>query len=318
MALRTLSAVLLLGLVACAQSGTGDDEPQVTPEEEDNDPPSGPPGSSQCEDGYHACGQTCLADSATNDKPQLGCALGCGQPCPTPDNGVAICTDDGICGFECNDGFARVGSNCIASVCDSVSYGCGTYVDDEGTSFNCGTCANDATCGSNHQCLVPADAQEPNNGASMARNLGTFNDYDDPEKWVENLSIHTPTDEDWFTFKIEDGWDGGNPDITVQLTERTDSLGWLESPHEITVWWKCDSGDAGSKVTCGEWYTTESENTLNDNVLGKGCKAETEFLPWGDISTSCNGLTDSGTVTVRVRRTSPPLGDGYDLFVSVD
>ncbi|MDX2088522.1 MAG: hypothetical protein SFX73_11770 [Kofleriaceae bacterium] len=319
MVTRPLIAALLLGLVACAQSGgEGDDEQQVTPEEEDNDQPAGPGGSSQCDEGFHACGQTCLADSATNDKPELGCALGCGQPCPTPENGVAICTDDGICGFECDEGFARVGSNCVASVCDEMSYGCGTYTDDEGTNFNCGTCAENATCGANHQCIVSADAMEPNNGAAQATTLGTFNDFDDPTKWVENLTIHTPTDEDWFTFHVDDGWDGGNPDINVQLTKRNDSLGWLESPHEITVWWKCDSADAGSKVSCGEWSTPKSENTLNDAVLGKGCKIETEYLPWGDISTACNGLTDSGTVTVRVKRTAPPLGDDYDLFVSID
>ncbi|HVK83032.1 MAG TPA: hypothetical protein VM513_02945 [Kofleriaceae bacterium] len=321
MAINPLAAALFLALAACAQTGdspAGEEEPETKPA--DDDGPGGPAGSEQCEDGYHACGQTCLADSATNDKPELGCALGCGQPCPTPANGVAICTDDGICGFECEAGFARLGSQCVASVCDSVGYGCGTYTDDDGTSFSCGTCAGGSSCGTNHQCTVAPDAKEPNDTAAQAKYLGSYSDYDELTTWTENLNIHSTTDEDWFKLDVVDAWDGGAPRVKVELARRDATNAWLASPHELTIWWKCKStdGDDGTSVNCGEWYTPGPSNNVSDPVMGKGCKINATQIPWAHFTAACKGWDESGSVTVRVRRLSAPLGDDYDVFVRVE
>jgi len=317
MALKTLTAMLLLGIAACAQTGDGPADSQES-KPDDQDLPPGPAGSEQCDEGYHACGQTCLADSATNDKPELGCALGCGQPCDTPEHGVAGCTDDGICGFECEAGFARVGAQCVASVCDSVGYGCGTYTDDDGVAFACGTCAGGAACGADHECTITPDYEEPNNSAAQATDLGTFNDWDELTTWTENLNLHSSTDEDWFEFRVEDAWDGGAPKVKVELARRDATNAWLASPHELTIWWKCDGDDDGTQVNCGEWYTPGASNNVSDPTMGTGCTITGTQIPWAHFTAACKNFYEEGSVIVRVRHPSAPQGDDYDVFLRVE
>jgi hypothetical protein len=306
-----------LSLVACAQTGVpeaDDSEQQPDMEQDDDDLPT-PPGGMQCEEGFHACGESCLAPQ--RNEPDRGCAQGCGQACAVPQNAVATCTDEGTCDFTCPAPYARVNDACVLLACDDAGYTCGTYTVG-GSSIECGTCFGDVACGANHQCNIAPDFQENNNTVAKANSLGDLDDSEDPASWLDGLSIHSATDEDWYRFHITDGFDFGNPDATIQLADHDSTLGWLASTHELTVWFKCDSEDYGSSVKCGEWYTQSDENSLEDPALGIGCTANAQNVVWGDVAPSCTGTTDSGTVTVRVKKRGAPRGDTYDLYYAVD
>jgi len=251
------------------------------------------------------------------NEPQFGCELGCGSACDVPPNAAATCTAQGTCDFTCKPGLVRVGDQCVATACEQGDYTCGTLA----SGADCGTCLGSASCGDDNRCDIPPDASEWNDAATAATWLGNFNDSDDAEHWLENQSIGETVagihDEDYFSFHVIDGFDGGNPRADIELTTRASSLGWLLSPHELTVWFRCDSGGTTSNVRCGEWFSAIDENSINDVVLGKGCTAEGTYLMWATISAGCSGTTDSGTVTVRVRKRTPPRGDRYDVHVYV-
>jgi hypothetical protein len=308
----------VVGVSACAAgvNVAADVEEEPDAEGENPEMPPPPPGAPGCAEDQHACGEYCVGDRP--NEPDLGCALGCGTPCTAPENGVASCRIDGTCDFSCPSPWARVGGACVLTACADAGYACGALVDDANQNIACGSCFGSVGCAADHQCDVARDAREPNNTVAQATNLGAFNDYDDPTMWVDNLSIDERVDADWFRFQIVDGFDAGNPDATIQLAKHAASLGWLDASHELTVWFKCNTANAGSRVRCGEWYTTSSENTLNDPTLGVGCAVSAQYVVWADIAASCTGTTDSGTATIRVRKTQAPLGDTFDLHVGVD
>lgn len=323
-----LSTRLLSPFVAClvlaSACATGapefpvedDDSGQQENMEQDDDLTPPPPGGGpQCEDGFHACGESCLVPQ--QNRPDRGCAQGCGQPCNVPENAEATCTEQGTCDFTCPSPFARVGDACVLLACEDAGYSCGTYTV-SGSSIDCGSCYGTTACGTNHLCDVAPDLQEADNTLATSNKLGDLDDYDDPSQWVDDLSIHSASDEDWFQFHITDGFDFGNPDATIQLADHDTQLGWLASSHELTVWFKCDTTDYGSSVRCGEWYTTTDENSLSDPALGIGCKVNATYVVWGDIAPSCTGTTDAGTVTFQVKKQRAPRGDTYDLYIAVD
>lgn len=303
-----------LGLAGCVSSSDDLDGVPVEPPDDDEVPP--PPGSATCAPDQHACGRTCVTDQPNN--PATGCSLGCGNPCEAPEGAVATCSTSGTCDFVCDAGYALVGDACTPFACESAGYTCGTYTDQAGTVFECGSCVDGTGCGPTHQCAVARDAYESNDVRGDARALGDFDDLGDQNRWVDRLSISSLVDEDWFTARIVDGTDGGNPDVTIQLTNRLDQLGWLDSRHELTVWFQCDSTDTGTSVRCGEWYTTTDTNGATDPGLGIGCQVDATYLVWADIAPSCSGISDSGTATIRIRKTAAPRGDTYDLFVGVE
>ena len=316
---RLVSWVILIALApACASDSVAIGDDQAEPEDEGANPelPPPPPGAPGCEAGKHACGEFCVGDRP--NEPDLGCALGCGTPCEAPEGGDASCSTAGTCDFTCPAATAKIGGACVLSACSDAGYACGAIVDDGGSQISCGSCFATVGCRGDHQCDIASDAREPNNAAAQATQLGTFNDYDDASSWVDNLSIDQSLDADWFRLQIVDGFDSGNPNATIQLAQRATQLGWLDSSHELTVWFKCDTADAGSRVRCGEWYTTTDENALTDPALGVGCTVTAQYVVWADIAASCTGLTDSGTATLRVRKTGAPRGDTYDLYVGVE
>lgn len=284
--------------------------------DEDPELPPGPGGAAGCEDGKHACGEVCVPDRA-ND-PAVGCALGCGTPCTPPANGIATCSVSGQCDFTCEAPYARVNGACVLSACEDAGYTCGALVDDNGEELQCGTCVAGIGCGADHQCHIPSDAREPNDTRAQATNLAEMNDADDATLWIDNLSVHDAADEDWFQVDIVDGFDGGDPDALIEIAERTHDLGWLPSSYELTAWFKCATADAGTTVTCGEWYTTEDENSLNDPTLGIGCRVHGQYVVWADLAPSCAGTSDDGVATFRVRKLAAPRGDTYDVYVGVD
>ena len=276
-------------------------------------PDSGPrpPGAPECIDDHHWCGTACIRQKP--NVPSVGCTFGCGAPCEPPPSGIATCTSGGTCDFTCPAGLAKVDGRCVAAICDERDYACGTTVDDAGTAFECGTCSECI----DHACVIAPDAREDNNTPERATLLGDFDDATDRSLFVDDLSIHTH-DEDWFRFHITDGFDAGNPDGSIELADRARELGWLSSSHELSVWFKCDTANASSTVRCGEWFTEQTRNTLSDPVLGVGCVADGTYVVWSEVWPSCQGIADSGIVTFRVRKRTPPRGDGYDLRVAVD
>ena len=314
LASRFILTAFMLSLVACASGAPADMTPDaVGPDAEQ---PPQPPSAASCEEDQHACGSTCV-EQMPND-PSVGCSFGCGSPCPVPANASGTCSAAGTCDFRCPPGLARVGNACVAAACEQKGYACGSFVDDSGTAFDCGGCVGASACGANHQCVIAPDSREDNDTLVQAKSLGDLNDADDPLMWIDDLSIDATADEDWFRFHITDGFDYGNPDASIELSNRASQLGWLDSPHELTVWFKCDTANATSHVTCGEWFVTKAENTLNDPALGIGCTVDAQYVVWADVAPSCTGIADSGTVTFRVRKKTPPRGDLYDLRVAVE
>lgn len=308
-------AVSFALLAACAsdpaQEGAGSGSDQSSPPI--------PGGSASCGMNEHACADSCVANQ-TND-PNVGCAMGCGGACTSPANGSSTCTESGTCGVTCNSGYSLVGEQCIADSCQQVGYSCGTYATSS-DSVDCGTCLDSAVCGADHTCQIARDAKEPNDTLSAATQLGDYNDADDREDTTRSLTIDSASDEDWFTFHVTDGLDFGNPDAYVDVSHSTLlgdwDVGWLESPHELTLWFKCDGADNGSTVECGEWYTTYDTNSLNDPELGVGCTIDATYVIWAHVAASCATTSENGTVTVRVRKTDVPMGDTYDLTVKVE
>ena len=245
------------------------------------------------------------------------CALGCGTPCGAPEGGVAACKTEGTCDFTCPAPYAKLDGSCVLAACEGAGYACGALTDDGGTQIACGSCFGTVGCGADHQCNIAPDAREPNNAIAQATNLGSFNDYDDATLWVDNLSVDDRLDTDFLKLQIVDGFDAGNPDATIQLATRGTQQGWLDSSHELTVWFKCNTADNGTRVRCGESATVMDENAFTDPNLGVGCRVTAQYVVWADIAASCTGTTDSGTATLRVRKSSAPRGDTYDLYVGV-
>ncbi len=319
-----LVAVAPIAMAACATSdaahdqmddGTGTDGKTDTGGDDPDDP--GSEEDEGCGLGAHTCGQACSAD--TTNTPDVGCMYGCGEACPGTTNGAATCSSTGVCELRCNTGYTEMNGQCVQFSCAAVKYACGNYVDDAGTTFACGTCYGSTTCGSDHTCNVAADAHESNNTRTSAVDLGSFNDFDNKERTIENLTVHETTDYDYFKFRVVDGFDGNNPDVRVSLRRTATSLGWLASSHELSVWFKCDSGDDGVEVTCGEWYTESATNTISDATMGKGCTVSGTYVPFAEFEANCSGTNDSGTAYVRAKKKTGlfPRGDKYDLFISV-
>jgi hypothetical protein len=97
------------------------------------------PNCQNCAGGFHACGSNCEQDHP--NVPDAGCSQGCnGTPCPTPSNGTAKCTSEGLCDSACGTGFDKTDAGCQ---CPSGQMNC----------FNvCQQCCQDSDCPSNTKC----------------------------------------------------------------------------------------------------------------------------------------------------------------------
>jgi hypothetical protein len=303
-----LCVLATLVATACASSSPPDDPmPDAAQGDPDPDPPDPAAG---CAVGTHMCGDTCMPDNT--NQVALGCRFGCGEPCPEGAHGTASCTALGTCGFDCEAGYTNVNGVCTVLSCSDLGYLCGDAFDDAGNAISCGTCANGASCTSGHVCDVADDAMEPNQTAAAARDLGTFDDADDAGRTVAGLNIAENMDEDWFKFRVIDGFDAGNPHVHVGLSLNS---GVLAANHELTVWFRCDAGDAGTQISCGEAGTAYATNNSGDATLGTGCSVNAKNIVWAEFTASCNGTDDNGTVYARVRKLAAPRGDNYDIYV---
>jgi len=220
----------------------------------------------------------------------LACASG--EPAALPDTAVPV--PDAV---PCLDA-------CAASACTYEGYTCGTYFDVGGASIDCGGCAGVSLCDLGHQCAIDRDAREDNDTLARATWLGDFNDVDNPFAVIENLSIDAVSDEDWFQVRVSDGFDAGNPRVSVALAGPR---------HELAVWFRCDTANVATRVRCGD----ASQNTLFDPGLGIGCVIDASDAR-ADLVPYCEDIADSGTLTFRIRSRVPPRGELYNLRVAVD
>ncbi|AKT42591.1 uncharacterized protein CMC5_068180 [Chondromyces crocatus] len=94
----------------------------------------------------HQCGGICVGNT-----PQTGCAgsTTC-SPCVAPSNGVAVCTPDGLCDFQCNTPYQKNGG-----ACQCTNQCCSNNDCQGGLSCSNGVCVCQAQCCSDAQCSNP-------------------------------------------------------------------------------------------------------------------------------------------------------------------
>lgn len=192
--------------------------------------------------------------------------------------------------------------SCIARACTERQFACGPVRDVANDAFDCGTCVGAAAC-IDHVCTIPADAREENDDPARATYLGSLDDRDDAYLRLADLTIDGLADRDWFQFHVADAFDAGNPRISIALASA--------APHELVVYFRCDSLDEATAAYCGQ-----SQNAIYDEVLGVGCVATATSIQ-ADIVPYCAGIADGGTVTLRVGSRVPPRGDPYALDLMV-
>lgn len=270
---------------------------------------------SECAPGEHDCDGTCVSDG--DNDPAVGCALGCGTPCPGPASGegTATCGEDGTCALACNAGFAPLGGDCLcegALTCEALGRQCGTTDDGCGGTLDCGGCADGSPCGADGTCggCDPDDA-EPNDAEGMAFDLGAFTDSPKSNQEWKIFGLGEELDADWYVATIKDklGLNAGNPDVRVTVA----GLGKSDD-YEIAAWYVCDAGaGSGGALTCDEGEPDEGGGKACVASSAGGSSATVKF------STKCNGSNESGTVSVRIRALAPPSGCApYTLTLTVD
>ncbi|MCS6857267.1 MAG: hypothetical protein NZM37_06110 [Sandaracinaceae bacterium] len=246
-------------------------------------PPSCPPGE-------HLCGRGCVRDLP--NEPDRGCRLGCGEPCPAPPMARAACTPQGTCTWDCMAPYRREGNQCVCQprTCEMIGYECGAPDDGCGRPLDCGSCEFGARC-MDGRCTCVPDEFEANDSHTSPRTFSALNDAEDPPDVVLQGNLHRSDDIDWYAFPIVDGGDGGNPRITVELSDIPEG-----SDYEMSAFYVCGDRTDNSRCVRGS----------PDNELGHGCRnpAAGNTRESVEIDTDCNrslSTNDNGTLLVRVR-----------------
>lgn len=233
-----------------------------------------------CGEGRDGCGGTLDCGTCNPNCKAKTCAA-LGKTCGKHDDGCGKLVDCGPCSPVCQP-----------ATCADLEQPCGSRDDGCGGVLSCGTCPN--------QCRT--DAREPNDTVSTSTMLADMKDAPSSSQYVRDLSL-PDGDEDWFTFRVTDAGYQGNPRVYVSATKDNPT----ESSLDVAVWFVCDSGGDASRCTFGSDFP--------DNTHGRGCRA----IGSAGVNTECNGVTESGTAIVRVRKiASDAKCGGYSLFVSVN
>ena len=242
-----------------------------------------------CLSGTHLCGSTCI-DDHSND-PSIGCALGCDGPCASgPEHSTATCNEDGLCDFRCDAPWVRQFDQCTCTpvTCESLHATCGAPDNGCGVALSCGSCGTNEMC-VDGACACTADPNEPNNTASTARAVGSFNDSDDDTRTYTNNNLHSATDGDWFSFGVVDGNDFGDPHITVTL----DSIP-LGSNYDLELYFACGpGGDASTVEDCSAY----SDGSGHDGCASRNSGTTREIAT---IIAHCATSSEDGTALVHV------------------
>lgn len=300
---RPLLAALLL--VACADGGGGVTDGGVMPG--DSGPPleAGPTtdaGPTDCPSGQHACGAGCIDD--LENVPENGCRSGCGEPCPTPPDGMASCDAAGECTVGCTLPYRLEGGMCVCEprTCEDWGHTCGAPDDGCGMGLDCGSCLGDGTC-VDGMCSCPEGAEEPNDTRFMAPIIASMTDAPDSNEVFTTFSIDAMDDEDWFEVTVADNFDAGNPQITVTLRRIPGG-----DDYDLVAYYICDAGGDSTSCTRG----------IPDNMIGRGCGSATSGTESVELATECSTTDEAGTLLIHI---SPAGFTGtcgnYELEVDV-
>lgn len=216
-----------------------------------------------------------------------------GAPECTPqtcENVLGACGDhDDGCGKKFSCGECKPQNPCIPLSCATLGKTCGTHDDTCGGTVACGACATDCV----------KDGKEPNDTMATAVALKDVSDFDNITQTVPTLAS-ADGDEDWFKLKVTDGGFGGNPLITVSVTD---------AKLEVTVFHVCDSKPDFS------YCADTPAGGKQDDQVGKGCRRVGSVA----LNTDCTGTTETGMTYVRVRKaTTDKVCHAYDLSVKVE
>ncbi|MDQ3033589.1 MAG: hypothetical protein M3Y87_14310 [Myxococcota bacterium] len=288
-----LAALVVFAVAGCAEGGggllgdaaIGSSRDGAT--ERDGAPPRDSGRPTTCGEGQHACGGGCIDDLP--NEPENGCRLGCGEPCDAPTSGTVSCSAAGTCDFTCTPPFRREGDDCVCAprTCEEMGAMCGAPDDGCGMPLDCGSCDGGSCI--DGRCACTPDAREPNDSNTVAPNLGSFSDSDDPPDAVfGDMSIDEMGDVDWVRFTITDGFDFGNPNLLVTLDQVP-----AGSTYALTAFFVCTSG--GDSTSCAQGSS--------DNEIGRGCTASVSGGETGQVQleTECSGTDEGGSLFVRVR-----------------
>jgi hypothetical protein len=281
--------------------GGGTDAPPGDAPRTDGGRPDG--GTVSCPTGQHACGTGCIADLA-ND-PTNGCRLGCGEACVAPTMGTPSCTAGGTCDFTCPSPFRRMGDGCVCMpmTCTDLGFECGSPDDGCGTPLDCGGCGA-GTCVMG-RCGCAADMHEPNDGNSTATpHPGSYDDADDPDVTITDYNLDAMDDSDWIRFTVVDGFDGGNPRMTVTLDNVP-----VGADYDLAAYFVCDSGGDSSSCNLG----------TVDDFLGRGCadRSMGTGISRVEIASECSGIDENGVLYVRVTPRSFEGCGNYRLQLNI-
>lgn len=144
------------------------------------------------------------------------------------------------------------------------------------------------------------DTTEPNESAAAATSLGQIRDDDEigqgatapPKKIDRTFSTHDGADVDWFVVDVLDTGLGGNPQLSVIVSDG----------HEATAFWSCTQGTTKA-VACGLGTAVTDDPDRSE----RGCRsAKGSASPQLTMAIECDGTsTDNGRLHVRVKKTTP-------------
>lgn len=156
-------------------------------------------------------------------------------------------------------------------------------------------------------CGCDADGHEPNDGNSTATvHPGDYADSDDPDITLSGYNLDAMDDTDWIRLHVVDGFDGGNPRMTVTLDNVP-----VGADYDLAAYYVCDSGGDNGSCNAG----------TPDDMLGRGCSDATvgTGISTVEIASDCTGLgiDDDGTLYIRVTpRSFEGCGD-YRLQINI-
>ncbi|HJL17878.1 MAG TPA: hypothetical protein RMH99_19590 [Sandaracinaceae bacterium LLY-WYZ-13_1] len=277
---------------ACADGGGGDGGVDGGPGLDAG--PGDDAGPEACPDGQHRCGGGCIDD--LENLPENGCRLGCGEPCPTPPDGVASCTDEGECTTACEPPFMEVDGECVCTptTCEDLGWMCGAPDDGCGAPLDCGTCDGEGEC-SDGVCGCPEDAREPNDSRLSVDGVVDSIPNEDWTAEYDAFGIHAADDVDWLSWDVSDsGTFDSNPTIRIELSGIPDG-----SDYDLAAYYVCDEGSEETTCAAG----------ASDNTVGRGCRSGTSgtSIEVVTLEADCGrGLNtnDDGTLYVRIHAES--------------